>query len=67
MTEYICIFDGDEYVLSPDSDRIELVRCKDCDWYIPYGTEDGFCDKCGMETHDEGYCARGVRREDAGQ
>ena len=66
MKEYICIFDGDEYVLSPDSDRIELVRCKDCKWNKADKWVDCVCVMNGMygRTTDN-YCSLAERREDA--
>ena len=68
MKEYICVFDGEEYVLSQDSERIELVRCKDCRWgkEVCGNIECNVDLNCPPEYH--GYywfCPNGERREDA--
>ena len=76
-SEYICECENwEEPVLYPVS---ELIRCKDCKWYLPNYTKspfdtDGF-DRWGglancqnenglTECSDESYCSCGERRKE---
>ena len=65
MKEYICEFDGEEYVLSPDSERIELVRCRDCVHYKPLDKNRPYSCSVGMdEVTGDDYCSRGAKMEE---
>lgn len=50
-----------------DGNTIEVVRCKDCKWYVKYREIPPFCDNpiCGMQhPYDETFCCYGERRDD---
>ena len=51
----------------PEVDAVEVVRCKDCKWYVKYREIPPFCDNpiCGMQhPYDETFCSYGERMED---
>ncbi len=71
--------DAEQIENAPTVDAVEVVRCKDCFWFIPYTHTNrpiGACD-CDitirsaynevpiLEVPLDGYCSRGKRREDA--
>lgn len=52
----------------PEVDAVEVVRCKDCKWYVEDREFPPFCDNpiCGMQhPNDETFCSYGERREDS--
>ena len=54
---------------APTVDAVEVVRCRDCEWYKTHYTWDGKERKvCGIEPfepirQEEDYCSYGERRE----
>ena len=52
-------------------DLVNVVRCKDCDFYDHWDTSEPYREKhvCGywdyLEIEPDGYCAWGERRDDA--
>ena len=56
-------------VIEKSSDRINVVRCRDCKFYNTTGCGYGFgwCEDAVVNTgvYDDFYCARGERRTDA--
>lgn len=52
---------------TPTIDAIEVVRCKDCKWYVEDREFPPFCDNpiCGMQhPNDETFCSWGERKDD---
>ncbi len=52
-----------------DRDK-EIVRCKDCKWYVqkqknlPYNVTKRYCNRtCTLATKEDDYCSYGERRE----
>lgn len=77
MSEYIINIDIDKARFSEDGTKIqlvpsvlwEIVRCRDCEHYDPYCTDDGVCflpdgdgDFARWEVKPDGFCAWGERR-----
>ena len=60
-------------VTAPTADVVEVVRCKDCKYYIPkenladeYANPigaDGLCDNTDKYTDEDDYCSYGERKE----
>lgn len=51
-------------------DAVDVVRCKDCKWYVEDREFPPFCDNtiCGMQhPNDETFCSYGERRDDDGR
>nr|DAG48321.1 MAG TPA: hypothetical protein [Bacteriophage sp.] len=51
----------------PEVDAVEVVRCKDCKWYVEDREFPPFCDNpiCGMQhPNDETFCSYGDGRDD---
>lgn len=51
----------------PEVDAVEVVRCKDCKWYVEDREFPPFCDNpiCGMQhPNDETFCSWGERKDD---
>ena len=55
---------------TPTSDVVEVVRCKDCEYYVPLGDDYEYKGKKAMHcflrascTGDNYYCADGMREE----
>lgn len=49
------------------ADVVEVVRCKDCKWYVEDREFPPFCDNpiCGMQhPNDETFCSYGERRKE---
>ena len=40
-------------------DLVEIVRCKDCEWY---DERTSMCDNCGLPREQTFFCADGKRR-----
>lgn len=52
---------------APTADAVEVVRCKDCKWYVEDREFPPFCDNpiCGMQhPNDETFCSYGERRKE---
>ena len=54
----------------PSADEVEVVRCKDCKWYVqkqknlPYNVTKRYCNRtCTLATKEDDYCSYGERRE----
>ena len=50
----------------PTVDAVEVVRCKDCKWYVPYTMENKtykMCRKAHLGS-DDFYCADGERKSE---
>ena len=54
----------------PSADAVEVVRCKDCKWYVqkqknlPYNVTKRYCNRtCTLATKEDDYCSYGERRE----
>ena len=48
----------------PTADVVEVVRCKDCPWFIPYTNVvdfDGRCRICQIETDETEFCSIGCK------
>ena len=79
MTEYVMEYDGwaegvpaGEYLKVRSAmharKREEIVRCRDCRFFEDTGNCTWFeCGTCGTqgEVTEDGFCARGERRDDA--
>lgn len=53
-------------IVEKSSDRVNVVRCKDCKWWDKDQTTDGvkgFCPNTGCCEEPDFYCADGERRE----
>ena len=65
MKEYIVRYEDEVMQLLPDRMQ-EIVRCKDCEFYIKCEENDfnipGFCMKINQPTDNEHYCADGVKK-----
>lgn len=46
---------------APTADVVEVVRCKDCKWYVDEGM---YCANDIIVQFDHFYCYNGERRED---
>lgn len=60
-------FLDDELDKAPTVDAVEVVRCKDCKWYVEDREFPPFCDNniCGMQhPNDETFCSYGERRKE---
>ena len=67
-----CHFFNDHFV--PTADVVEVVRCKDCKYFIPKENltdeydnplgADGLCDNCDKYTDANDFCSCGGRRTD---
>ena len=52
---------------APAVDAVEVVRCKDCEEYIPWLEGDYICGRIGSyfgNTKPNDFCSRGVRKTD---
>ena len=60
LTGYICALSATEGIIAelPDVDVVEVVRCKDCKYYM---TIHCTCDGCCIS--DDWYCADGERKD----
>ena len=66
MREYICIYDEDEmqFIPSPYADAEELIRCKNCRWFLPNESKRrGWCSfsQRGYPKADD-YCSDAERK-----
>lgn len=55
---------------TPTVDAVEVIRCKNCKWYVEDREFPPFCDNpiCGMQhPNDETFCSYGERRDDDGR
>jgi hypothetical protein len=51
-------------------DMVEVVRCKDCAFYIPWGDEGKICGRVGAyygKTKPDDFCSRSVRMDLEGE
>jgi hypothetical protein len=51
----------------PAVDAVEVVRCKDCAFYIPWGNEGKICGRVGAyygDTKPDDFCSRSVRMDE---
>ena len=46
----------------PTVDAVEVVRCKDCKWYVPDGDGWGTCVEDCSKWEEDGYCSWGERK-----
>lgn len=65
--EYYLNFGHSEvYIVKPEAERIDLVRCKDCIHYMeinqPYPQM--YCKKHNLDPRGDDYCSYGERRTD---
>ena len=54
----------DTFAEVPTADVVEVVRCKDCPWFIPYTNVvdfDGRCRICQIETDETEFCSIGCK------
>lgn len=69
MREYLIKIDDfrgqfdDSY---PIIEKKELMRCKDCVWFRPWGNTGGICDGFGDGCYvpEDGYCHNAERKEE---
>jgi hypothetical protein len=48
----------------PEAEWVEIVRCKDCKYWMRENVSDGYCSEMGMGDCDEDfYCGYAVRKE----
>lgn len=47
----------------PSADVVEVVRCKDCKYYIPISEKIGECKDTRMNTTYMSYCSYGERKD----
>jgi hypothetical protein len=53
-------------IQAPTADVVEVVRCKDCEYYEPHGNgKFGLCKckKCKGIRSENDYCSNGVKRK----
>lgn len=50
--------------LSPAADVVEVVRCKDCQYYLPVSPACGNCFRTTVIQRPKDFCSRGERKED---
>lgn len=51
----------------PAVDAVEVVRCKDCAFYIPWGDEGKICGRVGGyygKTKPDDFCSRSVKMDE---
>lgn len=48
------------------ADMVNVCRCEDCEYYIPFNTVEGECDYHGITRWYSDYCSDGQRRCDNG-
>lgn len=48
---------------TPTVDAVEVIRCKDCEYYLP--DEPTICELTMCGANDEGFCAWAERKKDA--
>lgn len=63
--EYITYFAVPEDAIknAPAVDAVEVVRCKDCAFYIPWGDEGKICGRVGGyygKTKPDDFCSRSI-------
>lgn len=50
--------------LPPSADVVEVIRCKDCKYYVPISDRIGECKDTRMNSTYMSYCSYGERKED---
>jgi hypothetical protein len=61
------VVDAEDVEDAPTIDAVEVVRCKDCEEYIPWLEGDYICGRIGSyfgNTKPNDFCSRGVRKTD---
>ena len=48
----------------PESEWVEIVRCKDCKYYEPYDDQDDLCVYTMTSVVADGYCSYAERKGD---
>lgn len=48
----------------PSADVVEVVRCKDCKYYVPISEKIGECKDTRMNSTYMSYCSYGERKDD---
>lgn len=49
----------------PTVDAVEVVRCRDCEYYVETNGRIGTCELTISGAKDDGFCAWGERKNDA--
>jgi hypothetical protein len=49
---------------TPTVDAVQVVRCKDCEYYVETNGRIGTCELTISGAEDDGFCAWGVRKDD---
>ena len=53
----------DRIAEAPTVDAVEVVRCKDCEYYVETNGRIGTCELTISGAEDDGFCAWGERKE----
>lgn len=62
VSYYMNFGHSEAYIVTPEAERIDLVRCGECKFYSL--TFECMKDECGIEEPPTWYCADGERRAD---
>lgn len=52
-----------DYISQPPADVVEVVRCKDCKYYVPISEKIGECKDTRMNSTYMSYCSYGERKD----
>lgn len=55
--------DANDIMRFPTVDAVEVVRCKDCEYYVETNGRIGTCELTISGAKDDGFCAWGERKE----